>query len=566
MILLNPKLHNRNYSDEKTRELMQKTIDFLEAKGLKQIKADWHEKKWNYDFVAFMKENQAMATLMTPAGYGADDSRWDTYRNSAFAEITAFYGITYWYTFQVSMLGLGPLFLGKNEALKHKTAQLLAEGKVFAFGLSEKEHGADIYSTDMQLVPQADGTYRGNGDKYYIGNGNESAIVSTFGKMSDTGDYVWFAVDSQHENFNCVKNTVNEQNYVAEYELKDYPITDGDIMSRGSEAWDDMLNTINICKFNLGWGSIGMCTHAFYEAMDHAANRNVYGQFVTDFPHVRRLFTDAYCRLVAMKLFSERAIDYMRSASADDRRYLLYNPMVKMKVTTQGEEVVNHLWDIIAAKGFEKEPFFEVVAHEIRMLPKLEGTVHVNMALVVKFMNNYFFNPGQFEPLPKRDDVANDDFLFNQGPARGLGKVQFHDYRMAYDSVDLPNVNRFREQIQAFTTFLAKATPNQQQSKDIDYLLALGDCFCLVAYGQLILENKPIFDVSDALMDEIFDFMIRDFSRYALNIYSKPSNSDLQRELALAMIKAPLANPERFDSIWREHVYALKGQYKMRDE
>ncbi len=67
-----------------------------------------------------------------------------------------------------------------------------------------------------------------------------------------------------------------------------------------------MLNTINICKFNLGWGAIGLCTHSFYEAMDHAANRKVYGNSVTDFSHVRRLFTDAYCRLVSMKLFSER--------------------------------------------------------------------------------------------------------------------------------------------------------------------------------------------------------------------------------------------------------------------
>ena len=58
---------------------------------------------------------------------------------------------------------------------------------------------------------------------------------------------------------------------------------------------------------------------------------------VTDFPHVKRLFTDAYARLVAMKLVALRACDYMRSASREDRRYLLYNPIVKMKVTTEGE-------------------------------------------------------------------------------------------------------------------------------------------------------------------------------------------------------------------------------------
>jgi acyl-CoA dehydrogenase len=123
----------------------------------------------------------------------------------------------------------------------------------------------------------------------------------------------------------------------------DYPITDEDILERGPKAWDDMLNTINICKFNLGWGAIGLCTHAFYEAMNHAANRKVYSKTVTDFSNVRRLLTDAYCRLVAMKLFSERASDYMRSANENDRRYLLYNPMVKMKVTREGEEVMNLL-------------------------------------------------------------------------------------------------------------------------------------------------------------------------------------------------------------------------------
>ncbi|VFQ47322.1 acyl-CoA dehydrogenase family protein [Desulfoluna butyratoxydans] len=565
MLLLNPQKFDRKYADEKTRNMMAKTIEFLENKGLKSLKKDWHDKAWNYEFVEFMKQEKVLGTLMTPTGYGADDSRWDTFRNSEFAEISGFYGITYWYTFQVSMLGLGPIFLGANEEIKHKTAKLLEEGAVFAFGLSEKEHGADIYSSDMMLTPNGDGTYKANGDKYYIGNGNEASIVSTFAKMSDTGEYVWFGVDSKHKNYELIKNTVNEQNYVSEYALHDYPITEGDIMEKGPKAWDNMLNTINICKFNLGWGSIGMCTHAFYEAIDHAANRYVYGKYVTDFPHVKRLFTDAYARLVAMKLFSERARDYMRCASETDRRYLLFNPMVKMKVTCQGEEVVNLLWDVIAAKGFEKEPFFEVVAHEIRMLPKLEGTVHVNMALIVKFMQNYFFNPGEFPEVPLRTDAANDDFLFDQGPTKGLGKVQFHDYTIAYNSVDLPNVNVFKEQIATFKEFLMKATPDKDQGRDIDYLLAVGDIFTLVAYGQLILEAKPLFDVEDDLIEEIFDFMVRDFAKYAVSLHGKPSNSEAQKEYCLKMVKSPVANPERFNKIWTEQVYAMKDQYKMKD-
>jgi hypothetical protein len=128
---------------------------------------------------------------------------------------------------------------------------------------------------------------------------------------------------------------------------------------------------------------------------------------VTDFPHVKQMFTDAYARLVAMKLFSLRAADYMRAASPADRRYLLYNPIVKMKVTTQGEEVINLLWDVIAAKGFERDTYFEMAARDIRALPKLEGTVHVNIALIVKFMPNYFFNPAEYPEITRQAKWRN---------------------------------------------------------------------------------------------------------------------------------------------------------------
>ncbi len=239
--------------------------------------------------------------------------------------------------------------------------------------------------------------------------------------------------------------------------------------------------------------------------------------------------------------------------------------MVKMKVTTQGEEVINNLWDIIAAKGFEKDMYFEMAARDIRALPKLEGTVHVNMALIIKFMANYFFNPGEFPEVPQRIDAVNDDFLFNQGPTKGLGKIQFHDYNIAYNSVDLPNVNIFKEQIGVLKDFLATATPDAEQAKDLDFLLTLGELFTLVAYGQLILENKPIYEVDDDLTEQIFDFMIRDFSKYALQIYSKTSSTDKQQELCQKMIKKPVVDKERFERVLANHVYALKDQYFMNE-
>ena len=564
MNLLNPQKYTGRHPDRRSNDMMSAVIAWFENKGLKSIKKDWHEKTWNHGFVEFMKSEQVLATLMTPQGYG-EDAFWNTYRNVEFAEIAAFYGITYWYTFQVSMLGLGPIFNGDNEAVKQRAAALLKEGKVFAFGLSEQDHGADIYSSEMRLEPQGDGSYLARGSKYYIGNGNEAALVSVFGKNAETGEYVFFVVDSKHDKYECVKNTCNAQNYVAEFRLDDYPITEQDILSVGHKAWDDMLNTINYCKFNLGFGSIGLATHAFYEAMNHAAHRRLYGRQVTDFSQVKRLFTDAFCRLVAMRMFSYRACDYLRCASREDRRYLLFNPMVKMKVTMQGERVVADLWDVIAAKGFEKEPFFEVAAVEIGSLPKLEGTTHVNMALIVKFLKNYLFNPGEFPEIPECTDLADDTFLFHQGPTKGLGEIRFHDYNLAYSRFDLPNIEVFKRQIEQFRNWLVQAGPGEEQVRDIDYMLSVGELFSMIVYGQLILEKAQMEGTDPALLNQIFDVFVRDFSIYATTLHGKPGNTAEQQALILQLVKAPVADPQQFDSVWRERVLSLDGQYRLAD-
>ena len=321
MILLDPRNLNRSYPDDRSRDIMRSTVDFFEDKGKARLKHDDRERVWYQDFLDFQGHERIFASLLTPAGEGAADCRWDTWRLCEFAEILGFYGLPYWYTWQVSILGLGPIWMSANEGARRRAAQLLEDGEIFAFGLSEKTHGADVYATDMILSSNGNGSLRANGEKYYIGNGNRARMVSTFGKLDgDDGEYAFFAADSQHPSYELIGNVVNSQNYVSNFRLHDYPVADGDILHRGGDAFHAALNTVNIGKYNLGWASIGICTHALYEAVNHAANRRLYSLTVTDFPHVRRLFTDAYARLVAMKLFALRACDYMRSASPEDRR------------------------------------------------------------------------------------------------------------------------------------------------------------------------------------------------------------------------------------------------------
>jgi len=567
--LLNPGTYDPVEFDPATRRLFRATIDWFEAKGKVALTAEVRTDVWYADFIEFLARERAFATLLTPErdGGGDPDKRWDTARNAAFNEILGFYGLSYWYAWQVTILGLGPIWQSDNDTARQRAAALLDQGAVFAFGLSERDHGADIYSTDMVLQPQADGGFIANGGKYYIGNGNVAGMVSVFGRRADVDGpegYVFFAADSSHPAYKLRSNVVHGQLYVSAFDLEDYPVSPDDVLHTGVAAFEAALNTINVGKFNLGFCSLGMAEHCFYETVTQAEGRVLFGKRVTEFGQVRRILSEAYVRLLAGKLYGARAVDYVRSADREDRRYLLFTPITKMQVTTEGERIVRLLAEVISAKGFERDSFFESAKNIIDGLPKLEGTVHVNRALTLKFLPGYLFGTAALDAPPQRRDASDDAFLFNQGPTRGLGRITFPDWRPIFDTfAGVPNVARFREQADALVAMIGDAalTPDQMTA-DLDFQQSMAQLFTLIPYGQLILEQAHLDDTPQDIVDTIFETLVRDFSATAVVLHGKASSTDDQQAWAIGSIRKPVVDEARSDRIYDE-VRALAGAYVM---
>ncbi|MGV9798545.1 acyl-CoA dehydrogenase [Mycobacterium sp. NPDC003449] len=633
-VLFDPNRADFDQFDTRTREIFRATVDFFESHGKRWLKQQDRDRVWYGEFLDLVKRERIFATFLTPESEadGDPDKRWDTARNAMYSQILGFYGMQYWYVWQVTILGLGPIWQSQNSAARRKAAAQLDSGEIFAFGLSEQEHGADVYSTDMVLTPDGENGYLANGGKYYIGNGNLAGMVSVFGRRADkpiidSADldrrrpeedfegYLFFAADSQHPDYHLRKNVVDGQMYVAAFDLENYPVAAEDILHEGKAAFNAAINTVNIGKFNLGFGAIGACEHAMYEAVTHAENRVLFGQRVTEFPQIRRMLADGYARLVGMKLYSERAVDYMRGASSQDRRYLLFNAIEKMNVTREGEKIVTLLADTIAARAFESDMYFTMALLGVTGLPRLEGTVHVNMALSLKFMQNYMFGASdaglaalgvlpvgrapapvvnalagglratggalagaplarripQLKPLladlptiGTRRDAANDDFLFDQGPSSGLAKIRFGDWQAVLRrAASTPNVGVFLEQAKALQTLLAVATPTADQQRNVDFLFAIGEMFTLVPYAQLILEQAEIEAIDSDLIDQLFAVLVTDMSTHATRLHCHPDATAAQKQRALDIIGQPVADGARHDRVVAK-ARTLAGRYEMK--
>ena len=129
-ILLHPHHYDPTQFDPETRRLLTDTVKWFERRGLDKLLEDFHNKTYYTEFLEFLAKEKVLATFLTPAqnADGNPAKRWDSARISALSEITGFYGLDYWYPYQVTILGLGPVWQSENAAARKRAASALEAG------------------------------------------------------------------------------------------------------------------------------------------------------------------------------------------------------------------------------------------------------------------------------------------------------------------------------------------------------------------------------------------------------------------------------------------------------
>lgn len=120
-----------------------------------------------------------------------------------------------------------------------------------------------------------------------------------------------------------------------------------------------------------------------------------------------------------------------------------------------------------------------------------------------------------------------------------------------------------RKTIEFFETMFAEATPTQDQERDTDWLLAVGEIFTQIVYAQLVLENTEIYAIDQDVVDETFDVAVRDMARFVVVLHGKAATTPEQGEYCQAMIRKPAGDDVRYERVWQDHVYALRDAYQM---
>ncbi len=124
--LLHPTADDFAEFDGETRRLLKATVDWFEERGKTRLLQDYVDKVFYQDFLDFAGREKLFATFLTPAadGAGNTEKRWDTARVAKLSEILGFYGLNYWYPWQVTVLGLGPVWQSANTDPRKRACRL----------------------------------------------------------------------------------------------------------------------------------------------------------------------------------------------------------------------------------------------------------------------------------------------------------------------------------------------------------------------------------------------------------------------------------------------------------
>ena len=405
-----------------------------------------------------------------------------------------------------------------------------------------------------------------DGAKYYIGNANAACMVSVLAKQcaaepagsKKRSPFVFFAIRPReapaYGDVRKIRTLGVRAAFVGQFEVKGHELTEDDVIARGRDAWDAAFGTVDFGKFFLGFGSIGICAHAFTEAADHLHRRVLYGKPVAEMPHIRTAMVTAFARLVAMKLYAYRALDYLHVSGKDDRRYLLFNAVQKARVSTEGVKVLGLLAECVGARGVEAETYLEMAVRDAQLIPSLEGSTHINFTLTAQFIGPYFAPaPGEV-PAPESVSLQQRDCEENpygmEAHDRNAKTVRFAHFLTAYEPLrSLPNVRTFVEQVEAFGSFVGDGASALNASADAGLVIEIGKCFSTIVFAQLIAENCLAAAVTPATVSVIFHALIEDFSVQALKLSAMFPPESNPRALLKGVVRVPETSTAEVQSV-----------------
>lgn len=372
-----------NFSYTEEQQELIRVVRELVAKEIAPYAAEMDETEKFHDGLMEKLAAQGLFSVVIPEEYGG--ASLDALTIAALYEEIGKGCAGVATTVAANALASYPVIIAGTEAQKKKYFDVLAEGNLAAFALTEPGTGSDAGSVSTRAVKTEDGKgYVLNGTKCFITNGALAEMFVVFANTRKTGGIrglTAFIVRKGTPGFTVGKaeNKMGiRSSNTTELIFQDCFVPAEDRLGREGQGFRIAMNTLDAARPLVGAVSVGIAEAAFRACSEYAKVRVQFGKPIASFEMVQSMIADMAIEIEAARMMVQKAcwmkdqgLDFSRQAAMSK----CYASDVAMRVTTNAVQVMG-------GYGYIKEYPVEKYMRDAKIMQIYEGTNQIQRLVI----------------------------------------------------------------------------------------------------------------------------------------------------------------------------------------
>ena len=370
-----------------------------------------------------------------------------------------------------------------NEDQKQRFIPRVCKGETMSMDLTEPDAGSDLQSVMLKATEQPDGTWRLNGVKRFITNGDSDIhlVLARAEEGTRDGRGLSMFIYDKRDGGVTVRRIENKMG------IKGSPTCELVYKNAKAELCGSrrlglikyVMALMNGARLGIAAQSVGVSERAYREALAYAKDRKQFGKAIIEFPAVYEMLAVMKAKLDASRALlyeTSRFVDMYkiyediakeRSLTADERKEMKFyskladacTPLVK----GMGSEYCNqNAYDCIqihGGSGFMKDYACERVYRDARITSIYEGTTQLQVVAAIRHVTT-----GTYLSLIR--DYESQEIAESLQPLRETLKAMTAKYEAAVATV-------LEAKDQTYTDFMARRMVEMAGNIIMGYLLLL---------------------------------------------------------------------------------------------
>ncbi|EKX68090.1 acyl-CoA dehydrogenase family protein [Streptomyces ipomoeae] len=314
-----------------------------------------------------------------------------------------------------TFLGAAPVWVAGTPDQAARLAERVRAGEAVCWGLTERDHGADLLANEFTAVADTDvdaaddgtstgtgntnghgdgsgGGWRLTGEKWLINNATRSTLACVLARTDPAGGgrgFSLFLVDKNQLPEASWRNLPKVRTHgirgadISGFALDGAPVPADALVGEQGDGIAVVLKTLQLTRIACTALSLGATDHALRLARDFATGRELYGRRLADVPHVRRILGRAAAAALIVEAVSVLSA---RSVHTLPGELSTISALTKAYVPTLTQETLTSLGELLGVRGFLTSPpggGFAKLERDHRICAIFDGSTVVNRAALL---------------------------------------------------------------------------------------------------------------------------------------------------------------------------------------